>query len=95
MKFQEIGKQPIREVNIYTFWYFVAFIVCGVFCVLNMIIGVIVAHINRTGRIAENFMSRGQIATVELARSKPQAKPLVEAPTNLVSITASGLSVCM
>lgn len=82
-KQQEIGRQPIRETNIYQFWYFVAFIVCGVFCVFNLIVSVLAAHINRTGRIAENFLSRHQIQKAELNRNRPETKAL-EAPADLV-----------
>lgn len=43
-KLQEIDRQPIREANIYMFWYFVLFIVFGVFLTFNMIVSVLLQH---------------------------------------------------
>jgi len=41
-----VGEQPIREVNIYMYLYFVFFIVFGAFFTLNLFIGVIIDNFN-------------------------------------------------
>nr|CAD7455938.1 unnamed protein product [Timema tahoe] len=43
---REIGKQPIRETNIYMYLYFVFFIIFGSFFTLNLFIGVIIDNFN-------------------------------------------------
>lgn len=52
--FQTHGKQPIREVNNYMYFYFVFFIIFGSFFTLNLFIGVIIDNFNeqkkKTGR---------------------------------------------
>ena len=40
------GMQPEREANIYAYFYFVVFIVCGSFFTLNLFIGVIIDNFN-------------------------------------------------
>lgn len=40
------GKQPIREVNNYMYFYFVFFIIFGSFFTLNLFIGVIIDNFN-------------------------------------------------
>lgn len=42
----QIGKQPIRETNIYMYLYFVFFIIFGSFFTLNLFIGVIIDNFN-------------------------------------------------
>ena len=42
----QIGDQPIREVNIYMYIYFVFFIIFGSFFTLNLFIGVIIDNFN-------------------------------------------------
>ena len=42
----QIGEQPIREVNIYMYLYFVFFIIFGSFFTLNLFIGVIIDNFN-------------------------------------------------
>ncbi len=44
--FSQIGDQPVREVNIYMYLYFVFFIVFGAFFTLNLFIGVIIDNFN-------------------------------------------------
>lgn len=43
---REIGLQPIREVNLYMYLYFVFFIIFGSFFTLNLFIGVIIDNFN-------------------------------------------------
>ncbi|KAG8335938.1 hypothetical protein J6590_056517 [Homalodisca vitripennis] len=43
---RELGKQPIRETNIYMYLYFVFFIIFGSFFTLNLFIGVIIDNFN-------------------------------------------------
>ena len=42
----QIGQQPIYEVNIYMYLYFVFFIIFGSFFTLNLFIGVIIDNFN-------------------------------------------------
>ena len=42
----QLGQQPIREVNIYMYLYFVFFIIFGSFFTLNLFIGVIIDNFN-------------------------------------------------
>jgi len=42
----QVGQQPIREVNIYMYLYFVFFIIFGSFFTLNLFIGVIIDNFN-------------------------------------------------
>lgn len=42
----QLGQQPIREVNIYMYLYFVFFIILGSFFTLNLFIGVIIDNFN-------------------------------------------------
>jgi len=42
----KVGQQPIREVNIYMYLYFVFFIIFGSFFTLNLFIGVIIDNFN-------------------------------------------------
>lgn len=46
MFFQTHGKQPIREINNYMYFYFVFFIIFGSFFTLNLFIGVIIDNFN-------------------------------------------------
>lgn len=67
------------------FWYFVLFIVCGVFCVFNLFIGVVIGYINSTGRISENFCSEKQNAAEEEKRIKAKITT-TEPPVERVNI---------
>ena len=52
----QIGEQPIREVNIYMYLYFVFFIIFGSFFTLNLFIGVIIDNFNeQKKKISTNF----------------------------------------
>lgn len=42
----QVGQQPIKEVNIYMYLYFVFFIIFGSFFTLNLFIGVIIDNFN-------------------------------------------------
>ncbi|KAG4067544.1 hypothetical protein HA402_005316 [Bradysia odoriphaga] len=48
-----VHSQPIDEVNIYMFFYFVIFVVCGVFVCTNVIVGMLVQHMMRFGSLTE------------------------------------------
>lgn len=56
--------QPIREINIYLYFYFVFFIIFGSFFTLNLFIGVIIDNFNeqkkKTGGSLEIFMTDEQ-----------------------------------
>ena len=43
---RQVGEQPIREINIYMYIYFVFFIIFGSFFTLNLFIGVIIDNFN-------------------------------------------------
>ena len=43
---QQVDKQPEKEASLYTYLYFVAFIICGSFFSLNLVIGVIIDNFN-------------------------------------------------
>lgn len=43
-------EQPIREINIYMYLYFVVFIIFGSFFTLNLFIGVIIDNFNQQKR---------------------------------------------
>ena len=46
MHLPQVGEQPIREINIYMYIYFVFFIIFGSFFTLNLFIGVIIDNFN-------------------------------------------------
>lgn len=82
MSMQEVLKQPMREVNLYMFWYFVAFVIFAVFGAFNLLVGVLAGHINATGKIAQNFMSEKQIKQADLMKNK--IKEVAEPPAGMV-----------
>lgn len=43
-------EQPIREINLYMYLYFVVFIIFGSFFTLNLFIGVIIDNFNQQKR---------------------------------------------
>jgi hypothetical protein len=45
-----VEEQPIREVNLYMYLYFVIFIIFGSFFTLNLFIGVIIDNFNQQKR---------------------------------------------
>uniref|UniRef100_A0A8C5AYL5 Sodium channel protein n=1 Tax=Gadus morhua TaxID=8049 RepID=A0A8C5AYL5_GADMO len=84
-----VEEQPIREVNLYMYLYFVIFIIFGSFFTLNLFIGVIIDNFNqqkRKMRGQDIFMTEEQKkyynAMKKLGSKKPQ-KPIPR-PSNFV-----------
>uniref|UniRef100_A0A8C7W388 Sodium channel protein n=1 Tax=Oncorhynchus mykiss TaxID=8022 RepID=A0A8C7W388_ONCMY len=79
---QVVDEQPIREVNMYMYLYFVIFIIFGSFFTLNLFIGVIIDNFNQQKRKISGqdiFMTEEQKkyynAMKKLGSKKPQ-KPI-------------------
>uniref|UniRef100_A0A8C5N6Y1 Ion transport domain-containing protein n=1 Tax=Gouania willdenowi TaxID=441366 RepID=A0A8C5N6Y1_GOUWI len=88
-----VEEQPIKEINLYMYLYFVIFIIFGSFFTLNLFIGVIIDNFNqqkRKMRGQDIFMTEEQKkyynAMKKLGSKKPQKpipRPLVDMPTFL------------
>ncbi|XP_033337674.2 sodium channel protein 60E [Megalopta genalis] len=86
-----VDLQPQREANIYAYFYFVIFIVCGSFFTLNLFIGVIIDNFNMLkkkyeGGVLEMFLTESQkhyyTAMKKLGRKKPQK--VIKRPMNQI-----------
>uniref|UniRef100_A0A3B3SXP9 Sodium channel protein n=1 Tax=Paramormyrops kingsleyae TaxID=1676925 RepID=A0A3B3SXP9_9TELE len=84
-----VEEQPIKEVNLYMYLYFVIFIIFGSFFTLNLFIGVIIDNFNQQKRKISGqdiFMTEEQKkyynAMKKLGSKKPQ-KPIPR-PTNIL-----------
>ncbi|KAK7945104.1 hypothetical protein WMY93_000832 [Mugilogobius chulae] len=84
-----VEEQPVREINLYMYLYFVIFIVFGSFFTLNLFIGVIIDNFNQQKRKISGqdiFMTEEQKkyynAMKKLGSKKPQ-KPIPR-PANIV-----------
>uniref|UniRef100_A0A3Q3MZD3 Sodium channel protein n=1 Tax=Mastacembelus armatus TaxID=205130 RepID=A0A3Q3MZD3_9TELE len=84
-----VEEQPIREINLYMYLYFVVFIIFGSFFTLNLFIGVIIDNFNqqkRKMRGQDIFMTEEQKkyynAMKKLGSKKPQ-KPIPR-PANIL-----------
>ncbi|CAL8346773.1 unnamed protein product [Merluccius merluccius] len=84
-----VEEQPIREINLYMYLYFVIFIIFGSFFTLNLFIGVIIDNFNQQKRKMSGqdiFMTEEQKkyynAMKKLGSKKPQ-KPIPR-PSNVV-----------
>ncbi|KAM7378876.1 hypothetical protein PAMP_004470 [Pampus punctatissimus] len=84
-----VEEQPIREINLYMYLYFVVFIIFGSFFTLNLFIGVIIDNFNQQKRKMSGqdiFMTEEQKkyynAMKKLGSKKPQ-KPIPR-PTNIL-----------
>ncbi|XP_068197256.1 sodium channel protein type 5 subunit alpha-like [Antennarius striatus] len=84
-----VEEQPVREINLYMYLYFVVFIIFGSFFTLNLFIGVIIDNFNqqkRKMRGQDIFMTEEQKkyynAMKKLGTKKPQ-KPIPR-PTNVL-----------
>ncbi|XP_015592583.1 sodium channel protein 60E [Cephus cinctus] len=84
-----VDLQPQREANLYAYFYFVIFIVCGSFFTLNLFIGVIIDNFNMLkkkyeGGVLEMFLTESQkhyyTAMKKLGRKKPQK--VIKRPMN-------------
>ncbi|CAB4059329.1 Sodium channel protein type 2 subunit alpha,Sodium channel protein type 10 subunit alpha,Sodium channel protein type 4 subunit alpha B,Sodium channel protein type 9 subunit alpha,Sodium channel protein type 1 subunit alpha,Sodium channel protein type 8 subunit alpha,Sodium channel protein 60E,Sodium channel protein,Sodium channel protein 1 brain,Sodium channel protein para,Sodium channel protein PaFPC1,Sodium channel protein type 11 subunit alpha,Sodium channel protein type 4 subunit alpha,Sodium channel p len=80
-----IGQQPIREVNLYMYWYFVFFIIFGSFFTLNLFIGVIIDNFNEqkkkiTGGSLEMFMTDDQKKYYAAMKKMGNKKPVKATP---------------
>ncbi|XP_055685880.1 sodium channel protein 60E isoform X1 [Lutzomyia longipalpis] len=84
-----VDLQPQREANLYAYFYFVIFIVCGSFFTLNLFIGVIIDNFNMLkkkyeGGVLEMFLTESQkhyyTAMKKLGRKKPQK--VIKRPIN-------------
>ncbi|XP_026806613.1 sodium channel protein para-like isoform X1 [Rhopalosiphum maidis] len=78
------GKQPIREINNYMYFYFVFFIIFGSFFTLNLFIGVIIDNFNeqkkKTGASLEMFMTEDQKKYYNAMKKMSSKKPLKAIP---------------
>ncbi|TSP09133.1 Sodium channel protein type 5 subunit alpha [Bagarius yarrelli] len=88
---QIVEEQPIKEINLYMYLYFVIFIIFGSFFTLNLFIGVIIDNFNQQKRKIggqDIFMTEEQKkyyhAMKKLGSKKPQ-KPIPR-PTNVLQI---------
>nr|XP_046263562.1 sodium channel protein type 4 subunit alpha B-like [Scatophagus argus] len=84
-----VEDQPVREINLYMYLYFVVFIIFGSFFTLNLFIGVIIDNFNQQKRKLggqDIFMTEEQKkyynAMKKLGSKKPQ-KPIPR-PTNIL-----------
>ncbi|XP_030630528.1 sodium channel, voltage gated, type XII, alpha a [Chanos chanos] len=84
-----VDEQPIKEINLYMYLYFVIFIIFGSFFTLNLFIGVIIDNFNQQKRKISGqdiFMTAEQKkyynAMKKLGSKKPQ-KPIPR-PTNIL-----------
>lgn len=72
--------QPIREINIYMYFYFVFFIIFGSFFTLNLFIGVIIDNFNeqkkKTGGSLEIFMTDEQKKYYHAIKKMKGRKPV-------------------
>jgi len=79
-----IGNQPIREINIYMYLYFVFFIIFGSFFTLNLFIGVIIDNFNeqkkKAGGSLEMFMTDDQKKYYSAMKKMGSKKPLKAIP---------------
>ncbi|EAA43760.4 AGAP004707-PA [Anopheles gambiae str. PEST] len=79
-----VGKQPIRETNIYMYLYFVFFIIFGSFFTLNLFIGVIIDNFNeqkkKAGGSLEMFMTEDQKKYYNAMKKMGSKKPLKAIP---------------
>lgn len=85
----QVGKQPIRETNIYMYLYFVFFIIFGSFFTLNLFIGVIIDNFNeqkkKAGGSLEMFMTDDQKKYYNAMKKMGSKKPLKATPRPRVS----------
>ncbi|XP_076621084.1 sodium voltage-gated channel paralytic isoform X29 [Colletes latitarsis] len=81
---RELNKQPIRETNIYMYFYFVFFIIFGSFFTLNLFIGVIIDNFNeqkkKAGGSLEMFMTEDQKKYYNAMKKMGSKKPLKAIP---------------
>lgn len=86
----QVGKQPIRETNIYMYLYFVFFIIFGSFFTLNLFIGVIIDNFNeqkkKAGGSLEMFMTEDQKKYYNAMKKMGSKKPLKAIPRPRVSV---------
>lgn len=79
-----MGKQPIRETNIYMYLYFVFFIIFGSFFTLNLFIGVIIDNFNeqkkKAGGSLEMFMTEDQKKYYNAMKKMGSKKPMKATP---------------
>lgn len=91
LSFLQVGKQPIRETNIYMYLYFVFFIIFGSFFTLNLFIGVIIDNFNeqkkKAGGSLEMFMTDDQKKYYNAMKKMGSKKPLKATPRPRVSTT--------
>nr|AMD09816.1 sodium channel alpha subunit [Acartia hudsonica] len=81
---RDLGQQPIREINIHMYLYFVLFIVFGSFFTLNLFIGVIIDNFNeqkkKAGGSLEMFMTEDQKKYYAAMKKMGKKKPVKAIP---------------
>lgn len=77
-------EQPMDEVNIYSYLYFVFFIIIGSFFTLNLFIGVIIDNFNeqkkKAGGTVEMFMTEDQKKYYNAMKKMGSKKPMKAIP---------------
>lgn len=76
--------QPHREANIYSYIYFVIFIVCGSFFTLNLFIGVIIDNFNALKKKVGNIMRQGAMTLMMF----PSAASFCHTQTTTLTLTS-------
>lgn len=86
---RQVGEQPMDEVNIYSYLYFVFFIIFGSFFTLNLFIGVIIDNFNeqkkKAGGSVEMFMTEDQKKYYNAMKKMGSKKPMKAVPRPQVS----------
>eukprot|EP00095_Tigriopus_kingsejongensis_P003327 snap_masked-scaffold524_size146631-processed-gene-0.4 protein:Tk03327 transcript:snap_masked-scaffold524_size146631-processed-gene-0.4-mRNA-1 annotation:"sodium channel protein para" len=81
---REVGQQPIHEVNVYMYLYFVFFIIFGSFFTLNLFIGVIIDNFNEQKKkisgSLEMFMTDDQKKYYAAMKKMGNKKPVKAIP---------------
>lgn len=94
----QLNKQPIRETNIYMYFYFVFFIIFGSFFTLNLFIGVIIDNFNeqkkKAGGSLEMFMTEDQKKYYNAMKKMGSKKPLKAIPRPRVCRELCRWNIC-
>lgn len=96
---RQVDEQPMDEVNIYSYIYFVFFIIFGSFFTLNLFIGVIIDNFNeqkkKAGGSVEMFMTEDQKKYYNAMKKMGQKKPMKAIPRPQVRLSLLSISRLM
>ena len=88
---RQVDEQPMDEVNIYSYIYFVFFIIIGSFFTLNLFIGVIIDNFNeqkkKAGGSVEMFMTEDQKKYYNAMKKMGAKKPMKAIPRPQVRLS--------